>query len=78
MNTEIENTSKQNRQQNKNTKYKQREIKTVYSDAQITKNIVTLYDYEEELNESRRQIKLLNNTYAGEMERQLKVLMKVA
>ena len=44
----------------------------------ITKNIVTLYDYEEELNESRRQIKLLNNTYAGEMERQLKVLMKVA
>ena len=40
MNTEIENTSKQNRQQNKNTKYKQREIKTVYSDAQITKNIV--------------------------------------
>jgi hypothetical protein len=43
-----------------------------------TKNIVTLYDYEEELNESRRQIKLLNSTYAGEMEQQLKVLMKVA
>ena len=44
----------------------------------ITKNIVTLYDYEESLNESRRQIKLLNNTYAGEMEKQLKALMKVA
>lgn len=44
----------------------------------ITKTIVTLYDYEEQLNESRRQIKLLNSTYAGEMERQLKVLMKVA
>lgn len=43
----------------------------------ITKTIVTLYDYEEQLNESRRQIKLLNSTYAGEMERQLKVLMKV-
>jgi hypothetical protein len=44
----------------------------------ITKNIVTLYDYEETLNESRRQIKLLNNTYAGEMENQLKTLMKVS
>jgi len=44
----------------------------------ITKNIVTLFNYEDNLNESRRQIKLLNNTYAGEMERQLKALMKVA
>jgi hypothetical protein len=44
----------------------------------ITKNIVTLYDYEEELNESRRQIKLLNSTYAGEMEQQFAELMKVA
>jgi hypothetical protein len=43
----------------------------------ITKNIVTLFNYEDELNESRRQIKLLNNNYAGEIERQLKVLMKV-
>jgi hypothetical protein len=43
-----------------------------------SKTIVTLYDYEEQLNESRRQIKLLNSTYAGEMERQLKALMKVA
>lgn len=42
-----------------------------------TKTIVTLYDYEEQLNESRRQIKLLNNTYAGEMELQLRELMKV-
>lgn len=44
----------------------------------ITKNIITLYEYEENLNESRRQIKLLNSNYAGEMEQQLKVLMKVA
>jgi len=44
----------------------------------ITKNIVTLFDYEENLNETRRQIKLLNSIYAGEMEQQLQVLMKVA
>jgi hypothetical protein len=44
----------------------------------ITKTIVTLYDYEEELNESRRQIKLLNKNYAGDIEKQLEVLMKVA
>jgi hypothetical protein len=44
----------------------------------ITKKIVTLYDYEEQLNESRRQIKVLNNTFAGEMENQLKTLMKVS
>jgi hypothetical protein len=44
----------------------------------ITKSIVTLFNYEDELNESRRQIKLLNSTYAGEMEQQLKELMKVS
>lgn len=44
----------------------------------ITKGIVTLFDYEEQLNESRRQIKLLNNNYASDIEQQLKVLMKVA
>ncbi len=44
----------------------------------ITKTIVTLYDYEEELNESKRQIKLLNKNYAGDIEKQLEVLMKVA
>jgi len=42
-----------------------------------TKGIVTLFDYENELNESRRQIKLLNNNYAGDIEQQLKALMKV-
>ena len=44
----------------------------------IAKNIVTLLDYEEETNESRRQIKLLNSNYASDIEQQLKVLMKVA
>jgi hypothetical protein len=43
----------------------------------ITKNIVTLYDYEEDLNESRRQIKLLNSGLLGEMEEQLKLLMRI-
>lgn len=42
----------------------------------ITKGIVTLFNYEEELNESRRQIKLLNNNYAGDIEQQLRVLMR--
>jgi len=42
-----------------------------------TKNIVTLYDYEEDLNESKRQIKLLNEFYVSEMEEQLKLLMRV-
>jgi hypothetical protein len=44
----------------------------------ITKSIVTLYNYEDELNESRRQIKLLNSNYAGDIEQQLRALMKVA
>jgi hypothetical protein len=43
----------------------------------ITKNIVTLYDFEEDLNESRRQIKLLNSGLLGEMEEQLKLLMRI-
>lgn len=44
---------------------------------EITKNIVTLYNYEEELNESRRQIKLLNEFYVAQMEEQLQLLMRV-
>jgi hypothetical protein len=43
----------------------------------ITKKIITLYDYENDLNDSRRQIKLLNSNYAGEIESQLNVLMEV-
>lgn len=43
----------------------------------ITKKSVSIFNYEEELNESRRQIKLLNESYAGDMEQQLKELMKV-
>lgn len=43
----------------------------------ITKTLVTLYDYEEQLNESKRQIKLLNANYMSDMEQQLIELMKV-
>jgi hypothetical protein len=43
----------------------------------ITKNIVTIYNYEEEENEAKRQIKLLNSGLIGEMEEQLKFLMEV-
>jgi hypothetical protein len=43
----------------------------------ITKKIVTIYNYEEELNESKRQIKLLNKDFAGEIENQLFQLMRV-
>jgi len=41
----------------------------------ITKNIVYIYDYENDLNESRREIKLLNQVFAGDMEEQFKTLM---
>lgn len=41
----------------------------------ISKQIETLYDYEYNLNESRRQIKLLNNAYAGDIETELRILM---
>lgn len=41
----------------------------------ITKNIVYIYDYENDLNESRREIKLLNQAFAGSMEEQFKTLM---
>jgi len=40
-----------------------------------SRNIVYYYDYEIELNESYRNIKLLNSTYVGEFEKQFKKLM---
>jgi len=43
----------------------------------ISKNIVYIYDYENDLNESRREIKLLNQAFAGDMEEQFKNLMSV-
>jgi hypothetical protein len=42
----------------------------------ISKNIVYIYDYENDLNESRREIKLLNQAFAGDIEEQFKILMR--
>lgn len=42
----------------------------------ITKRAVTLFDYELETNEKKRQIKLLNKTYVNQIEDELKKLMK--
>jgi hypothetical protein len=40
------------------------------------KNVISNYEYEERLNESKRSIKLLNKNYVNEFETQLKKLMK--
>ena len=40
-----------------------------------TKRIVTIYDYELELNESKRKINILNSVYVEQMESQFKSLM---
>ncbi len=41
----------------------------------ISKNIVYIYDYENDINESRREIKLLNQVFVGDIEEQFKTLM---
>lgn len=38
-------------------------------------NTVSIYDYENDLNESRRNIKLINSSYVTQMESQLKSIM---
>jgi hypothetical protein len=40
-----------------------------------TKDIVSIYNHENNLNESKRNIKLINSSFAGSMELQLKSLM---
>ena len=42
----------------------------------INKAAVTIYDYELDMNESKRNIKILKSTYVDEMEKQLTSLMK--
>jgi formate dehydrogenase assembly factor FdhD len=41
----------------------------------ITKNAVSIYDYEINLNESKRNIQLINKNYAYEFEKQLHSLL---
>ena len=43
----------------------------------IEKKTVTLFDYEFNLNESRRQIKILNKDYVGDFETAFRSLMEV-
>ena len=42
----------------------------------ITKNAVSLYEYELNKNEAKRNIKILNKNYANQLETELKALMK--
>jgi hypothetical protein len=41
-----------------------------------TKRSVTLYDHEYDLNEAKREIKIMNNNYVNQMEEQLKTVME--
>lgn len=41
----------------------------------VSKREVTIYDYEYELNEAKREIKLMDKAYVGQMEAQLKEVM---
>lgn len=41
----------------------------------VSKKVVYIYDYENEINESKRNIKLIKKQYAADVERQLKKLM---
>jgi hypothetical protein len=43
----------------------------------ISKRIVSIYDYETELNERKRQIKVMNVSYVAEMEKRFQELMGV-
>jgi hypothetical protein len=41
----------------------------------ISKNLINIYDYELQLNEDKRSIKILKNNYVGQLEKQFKSLM---
>ena len=55
------------------------EVRTLPDGATVTYKIskkpVYIYDYENELNESKRNIKLVKSQFASDMERQLKLVM---
>lgn len=42
----------------------------------VSKKAVSIFDYENELNESKRNIKLINSNYVSDVENQFKYLMK--
>lgn len=41
----------------------------------VSKEQITIYDYENEKNESRRNINLINSIYVSQLEQQIKILM---
>jgi hypothetical protein len=41
----------------------------------ISKNLINIYNYELQLNEDKRSIKILKNNYVGQLEKQFKSLM---
>ena len=41
----------------------------------VTKNAVSIYNYELETNESRRNIRIMNNNYVGQLEKEFQKLM---
>ena len=41
----------------------------------ISKNLINIYNYELQLNEDKRNIKILKNNYVGQLEKQFKSLM---
>lgn len=41
----------------------------------ISKNLLTIFDYEFNLNEDKREIKIMDNKYVTQMEEQFKILM---
>jgi len=43
----------------------------------ISKNALSIYDYENQLNESKRNINLINNSYASDIELQYKNLVRL-
>ena len=43
----------------------------------ISKSAISLYDYENNINESKRNINLIKSSYANQMETQLKQLVKI-
>jgi hypothetical protein len=43
----------------------------------ISKNLLTLFDYEFNLNEAKREIKIMDSKYSGPMEEQFKTLMSI-
>jgi hypothetical protein len=43
----------------------------------VSKSAISLYDYENNINESKRNINLIKSSYANQMETQLKQLVKI-